>query len=371
MKRWIFLGLGALLILLSITVYFVFSPSPERSKLPVVSNLPISEDLKKILYYGSLAPSSHNAQMWKVGIRSGNELVIFHDQSRLLPEVDPQLREAYLSIGAFVENIVQAAQSLGYEAQVHLASKSSTKEIVRIQFSPLKSVQTSPSSALEAIELRHTMKEAFQTAALSEKDLKTLESISPERMGYFPRNTELGQYLMQGTIDAMAKQVVDNGKQEEMAEWTRISTSEAEDKKDGVTPEMMGIAGIKKVFLKIFFNKDSLISDSYRKQTVAATRRQAEGAAGYLVITSRDTSRSELIETGRLYERILLAATSQRIAVHTMSYLLEESPWNEEIAARLSLPGMPQFILRLGYVKDYGKPTSLRRPIDEFTFMLD
>lgn len=42
----------------------ISSNVPKRDKL--LCNLPIDQKIKEIIYYGTLAPSSHNAQMWKV-----------------------------------------------------------------------------------------------------------------------------------------------------------------------------------------------------------------------------------------------------------------------------------------------------------------
>ncbi len=54
------------------------------------------------------------------------------------------------------------------------------------------------------------------------------------------------------------------------------------------------------------------------------------------------------------------------IAAHPMSQMLEEDPWRGELAAQLGLTGVPQFVLRLGYVDDYPDPVTPRRPVSWF-----
>ncbi|WP_223068685.1 nitroreductase family protein [Paenibacillus caui] len=372
-KKIVLAGLAALIaIMLGIAV--LIYQSPQRSEMPMNSKLPVSEDLKKIIYYGSLAPSSHNAQMWKVGIRTDSEIAILVDRDRLLPEVDPGMREAFLSIGAFIENIVQAADALGYDTKVTLMPGNTGNEVAGIVFSRSSGGSASRQSSaqiIDAINIRHTMKEPFLKQPLKPGDLNAFESIDPHQITYYPADSSLGRYITNGTTDSMAKQVQDDGKQQEMANWTRISTREAKSSRDGITPEMMGISGVRKLFFKAFLTHSSLISDSYRKQTVDSIRQQAESAAGFVVIGSEGDSRQDLIQTGRIYERLLLAGAGRRVAIHTMSSMLEESPWKDEVKGKLGLSGVPQFVLRVGYVKDYGKPTSLRRPIDEFAFMLN
>ncbi|MBW2582316.1 MAG: twin-arginine translocation signal domain-containing protein, partial [Deltaproteobacteria bacterium] len=74
---------------------------------------PITGQLDKsggaILYHACLAPSGHNSQPWFVRIVNNNEWIIGLDSQRRLSEVDPDNREALLSIGAFAENLSLAA----------------------------------------------------------------------------------------------------------------------------------------------------------------------------------------------------------------------------------------------------------------------
>ena len=56
----------------------------------------IDEQIQKVLYYASLAPSSHNAQMWKVRINpSINTIYISLDDSRTLPVIDKENRDRH------------------------------------------------------------------------------------------------------------------------------------------------------------------------------------------------------------------------------------------------------------------------------------
>lgn len=48
-----------------------------------------------------------------------------------------------------------------------------------------------------------------------------------------------------------------------------------------------------------------------------------------------------------------------------MTQALEEAPWQTELEKELSLTGNIQFIIRIGYIKEYLKPVSLRMPISK------
>lgn len=69
----------------------------------------LSADGYRILHYASLAHSGHNSQHWFVRINTPDHWTIGLDHDRRLPVVDGNNTEALLSIGAFLENLVQAA----------------------------------------------------------------------------------------------------------------------------------------------------------------------------------------------------------------------------------------------------------------------
>lgn len=72
--------------------------------------------LKQILYYGTWAPNSHNAQMWKLRPLSDTAVEILYDTARGRPQVDPYHRESWISLGAFAENCIMAAYDKGWDA---------------------------------------------------------------------------------------------------------------------------------------------------------------------------------------------------------------------------------------------------------------
>ena len=74
----------------------------------------LTEEEMDILYLASLAPSGHNTQPWTVRIVEPQHWIVGSARERWLPAVDPQNREVLLSIGAFLENLIIAAEVHGY-----------------------------------------------------------------------------------------------------------------------------------------------------------------------------------------------------------------------------------------------------------------
>ena len=122
----------------------------------------------KILYYASLAPSGHNSQPWFVKMTSAKEWIVGSDPNRWLPEVDGSNREAMLSIGAFVENLVQAASSFGYRVETKVIAQTSfDPDIVKLNISKSKPLDIS----LEKIVARRTVKSNMLSKELTTSDV--------------------------------------------------------------------------------------------------------------------------------------------------------------------------------------------------------
>ena len=73
-----------------------------------------------ILAHAILAPHSHNLQSWLVDLSVPNEISLFIDRSRLLPETDPFSRQMMMSQGTFLELLDQAARQRGHRADIAL-----------------------------------------------------------------------------------------------------------------------------------------------------------------------------------------------------------------------------------------------------------
>ena len=61
-----------------------------------------------------------------------------------------------------------------------------------------------------------------------------------------------------------------------------------------------------------------------------------------------------------------LLARERNIAIHPMTQILEEKTGVNQLAANHQASMIPQFVLRVGYLKRYPEPVSLRRPVRWF-----
>lgn len=74
-------------------------------------------EIARLVEFGVLAPSSHNSQPW-VFVVGDDYIEIAPDYERCLPASDPDERQLYVSLGCAAEAVLQAADALGYRAQM-------------------------------------------------------------------------------------------------------------------------------------------------------------------------------------------------------------------------------------------------------------
>ena len=333
----------------------------------------LEKDEMEILYLASLAPSGHNTQPWTIKIIEPKHWVIGSDKKRWLTAVDPENRELLLGIGAFIENLVIAAGTFGYEVDVQIIAKNySDLDIAEIRFKKGNPI----AFPLEKIRKRRTVRSGYTDQEIKAEDLKYMTQHDPKSCRvsnvpsphsfYFPNSSPKGTYLQEGTIEANRKQAFRDPAQEELANWIRWSNKEAKQYRNGLTPESMEIKGIAGLFVQNFYNRQSVLKKSFRDQTVDIIAKQVKICGGWLVVTSSDSNIATLIEYGRVFENMLLRIRERRIAIHPMTQMLEEEPWKKQVAKELGLTGEVQWILRMGYLKSYPDPVSLRMPVSWF-----
>ncbi|MEN6411805.1 MAG: nitroreductase family protein [Veillonellales bacterium] len=320
----------------------------------------LSETEIQILYLATLAPSGHNTQPWTITIKEPKRWVIGSDRRRWLSAVDPENREMILSLGTFIENLSVAARIQGYEAEVKITGKDNfSSEIAEIRLT--KGNETNLSD--KSIRGRRTVRKDLSKAPIKDEDIKDLAGIHRNSVLYYPLNSKEGSYLSQATLQANMTQAKREDAQQELAEWIRWNEREAKEYYNGLTPESMEMKGIVCWYAKHFLDKKDVLSQKFRSETIKLAADQVQNCAGWLVVRSNGSTVAELINAGRVFQSAWLHAYEKSIGFHPMTQVLEEAPWRSEVARELNYAGSIQFIVRVGYVKEYPQPVSLRMPL--------
>src|SRR5262245_42372561 len=322
----------------------------------------ISRELHGILYYASLAPSGHSAQPGTVRT-AHREILVGTDTARWLPKVDPGNREVMLAVGAFIENLMTAAPAHGFVADCEVVASRSTTDVARLV---LKSI--SPRDApLERLQKRRTVRTGQLNREITSADVQALHAAGGAcDVHFFTPASQLGRRLAEATLEANRLQISRDDAQSELADWMRWTSAEGRAYRNGFTPESLDITGMAGWYVRHFMNKKAVLGKRFRKQSLDRVQQQLTSCGGWMVITSRDESIPALINAGRCCERMWLETRPRSIGVQPMSQVLEEAPLKDQITRDLGLPGRAQFILRIGYVRVYANPVSLRMPVSWF-----
>lgn len=354
------LGLGGASYLLSDKRNF------ERDDIELTSDQSqvLTPDETQILYLASLAPSGHNTQPWFVQYVEPYHWIIGNDRNKWLPAVDPTQRETILSIGAFIQNLEYAAESSGYRCNWNLLAETSQDERV-IEVKLDKNSRTNTFD-INKIKNRRTLRSNLLGDHLKKDDLEYLIGSESEFIHYLPFASKEGQFINEQTIEANRLQAYRDPAQQELAEWVRFSSKDAETHSDGLTTASLEIDGIAGWIVRNFYGKNDVMKADFRERGLENVREHVARSAGWILVNSRDSSVSALLEAGRRMQRLFLKVRDKNIAVHPMSQILEETSTKQVINQSIGMSEDIQFILRTGYVQVYPSPVSLRRPVNWF-----
>ena len=323
----------------------------------------IDSTARAILYHASLAPSGHNSQPWRVRIEAPDTWVVEADAARWLPCVDPHNRELLLSLGAFVENLSLAGTAMGRNVEIQVMARGRfDRDVARVRLTEAPPTNTS----LRRIKLRRTVKHGFQAKELTSADVDFFSHLAAGRLFYFPRGSSHAACIRDAAVEAFRLQAARDDAQRELVRWLRLADREARRHRDGLTTEGMEIRGFKGWYVRHFVSLDDFLTESVRRQGVDVTAQLAQEGGGWMVLTSQGHTVADLIETGRRFQRMALAARERGIGIHPMTQVLEEKSGRAVIAGNHDRQFVPQFVLRVGYLDTYPAPVSLRRPVEWF-----
>ena len=128
----------------------------------------------------------------------------------------------------------------------------------------------------------------------------------------------------------------------------------------------MEIEGFPGWLLRNFYDQENVMKNNFREQGIDKVKTQVSQSAGWVLITSKDNSVTTLLETGKRFQRIFLKVRDKKIAIHPMTQILEEPETKQQVNSSIGINDNIQFILRLGYLKNYPEPVTVRRPINWF-----
>lgn len=310
-----------------------------------------SAQLKELVRYGTLAPSSHNTQCWRFQIENQG-INVLPDLLRRCPVVDPDDHHLYVSLGCAAENILQAAKAQGLSGQVIFDATGDGA--IRISFTPCE-VEATP--LFEAIAQRQCSRTEYDGQPLNPEELALLTAAGTGAGVRVVMLTQPDQmetvldYVVQGNT----AQINNPGFVKELKSWIRFNHSEAEQKGDGLFSGTSGNPSLPRWLGNLIF---PLIFKAQPENEKCA--RQIRSSAGIAVFVSDHDDKAHWVEIGRCYERFALQATALGVRNALLNQPVEEASLRPDFAKTLGLEtGRPDLVVRFG--RGPKMPRSLRR----------
>jgi hypothetical protein len=317
-----------------------------------------------ILAHAILAPHSHNLQSWLVDLSAPNEITLYIDRSRLLPETDPFSRQMMMSQGTFLELLDQAARQQGLRAEIALFPQGvfapttlDARPTAQIRLSPDASVKPDP--LFSQVFLRRTNREAYEAREPEAAALQAIAaSVQPHavRAGFVGASqAEALQEHRRIAMEAWRIELVTPRTVMESIKVLRVGPTEIARHRDGISLNDPMVRALSAVGL---FDRSQAPAPDDPATTMQIKDFNANMAAtpAFFWMVTEGNDRATQINAGRAYVRAQLAATAAGLSMQPLSQALQEYPEQvvpyTEIHQLLQAPA-PRFTVqmwtRLGY----------------------
>lgn len=310
---------------------------------------PLPEQLRFLLGYAILAPSTKNTQPWRFAV--GEDTVrIYADRSRWQRVADADQRELYLSLGCALENLLVAAEHFGLGHDVrYVPPDEPDRPAVVVRLRP-GGGRTPVRAHLgpDAILRRRTDSGAYKPDPIPESARRRLEACcEDERVALLlTDDPALKRPADELSIRADAMLFGDHSFRAELGYWSGQGVFS--------TPWLLARVG--------------RLGIAYLEmgQTSEPDQGVLMGAAMFGLVGTRGDDRTAQIRAGQAFERLWLTACTLGLSLQPLSQAVEVPETRVELAARLPLRDVvPLQPFRLGYAARPERRRAPRRPLAE------
>lgn len=300
----------------------------------------IEKQIKFLIGYGVLAPSTHNTQPWLFEVRS-NRLTILPDLHYRLPEADATGRNMCISLGACAYNIEVAANYFGLKASVQIVGHKNDASI-ELVFYDSRSVQGARTTKLfSAIPQRYSDKRDYSPQELSVNDWSLLKINTPDNLSLlYTDNTSTIKQIADDVLAAAASFANVPSFGQELATWLRTNNTK---QGDGMTGNASGLSSGKVVVGR------TLMGNVPKSMKVFAKKyyQQAVRSSGIGLISTTNDISKDWVMAGMAYEELALSVVSQNISVCPMAAMIE-TDYRQKLHKYFNISGQhPQVFFRL------------------------
>jgi hypothetical protein len=353
---------GGVILAASGSAGYAVTRKPRTAQLPWQAAGEYTEVRRKALSYALLAPNPHNRQPWIVDLSVDDEVVLYADTGRLLPETDPYSRQITIGLGCFLELMRMAAAQDGYAVDLDIfpdgedAARLDGRPVARAVFR--RDSEIVPDPLFTHVLERRSLKEPYDTARSVDPDTLPVLSasvVSGTRFGGSVATSDIAEFRALSR-EALRIEIETPHTFRESVDLFRIGHREVDANPDGIDftgPmfESLRLAGL--------FTRASAAdpSSTAYKAGLDAVFANTDTAMGHIWLVSEENGRRDQIAAGRDWARVNLAGTRIGLAMQPLSQALQEYPemagHYAAIHERLAPDGgTVQMFARIGYGPD-------------------
>jgi len=334
---------------------FLGTRTPSKALAPWEKAGDYTDPRKHALSYAILSPNPHNRQPWMVDLSIDNEVTIWRDKDKNLPETDPFDRQLTIGMGCFLEQMAVAASQTNHTLAFDLFPKGEGGPVAIATFRK----GATPDPLFAQIPKRRSCKEPFESR---------VPNASPELAALADIHTDkaLVENLQKLTWDAWMIEATTRRTMKESTDLFRLGKAEIEANPDGI--DFSGPFFETLILAGLMIREGSLDPESMEfAEGAKIYSEMLRSTPAYAVIRTPTNDRVAQIEAGRRWLRLNLTTTALGLSLHPVSQALQEYPemakHYKEAHSLLAKPGETvQMLGRLGYGPEV--PVSPRWPLE-------
>ena len=301
-----------------------------------------AEQLRFLVRYAVLAPSSHNTQPWLFRIEA-DTLALFADRTRALPVVDPNDRALVISCGAALASLEVAAERFGVALGIELLPEGVAADLLaRVVWSGRVAQTVNAEALCDAIARRRTNRRAFEPEPLPE-GLRHAACAIANTFGvelHWIVEPAAKRILAALVAEGDRAQLADPSFRRELAAWIHSRRATSRDGMSGYAfgmPDLLSPVGA--LVIRTF---------DVGAGQAAKDEELASGSPALAVFATAGDEPGDWLATGRALQRALLTLTAAGFTASYLNQPIEVAALRPRLARAAGIDGFPQLLVRAG-----------------------